>query len=832
MNILELQDNLKDLPDSALMREMQMPSGSAPQFLVLSELKRRKRMRDEFKRQEASNMPTVAEEVVTAAGMPQQGIMQAARAMAPNTNMAQNTGMDTAAPVPATRAPQMMADGGVVKMQTGGITEYPSINPLIGNVDLSQIAAMLQSGADKEALIANYGADAVREAESMLLPFMKKSIGQIPLGRYPSTFSRRDIRKMEDQGIFGNKSYRNVGGEGIGSVSADVEDFTATDTNYTGQGGTLPAELIPMQSILASDPVTRIQADRAGISVDEYISQMSPEARAQNLLRASGQGPEFDKGAELAAYGEFIGTPSMYRPEAGMPTQEDLDLRAQEAAAEDVFPEYVSPNDQDREYNIMQELQRQAAIERGGYEAAARAEDAPTFTGDVLPFLGDASVAAGKSLYNSLFPQKTVGPDDVIAELREQSEVYNPSTTVIDYDPTNVDQAALQLKAEQKANQELYTDRLNLERQIDRLAGTSETPDDFERLAALKAQLESMGGSTEKAPVTAQLLAAEENFGRLLTDDYKAASMAPVARDLKVATDTVSQLQQTLEVASAENKPIIEQRLVDETANLAAAQSAYDNAQENLATDSSLNVVEIPDMVSGGVRRVGPDSIIAELREQEQAAPVTIAEQAAEAAAEIAPLADERRDDDPELKLPTVPTDDNTTNVKPITDGGEGGAGFGSTDSRIAKMLSERQKEAESDKWMALAYAGMELMKPTATFGEGLGKAGQAGLGYLTKSKKGLRDFETDMLKLQTTLDAARLRSQGTGKTSATAYAALERAYSDALTAATENPTAPNLARLEELEAMINEARATQFGTVTAGNTNSGVIKTPSAQAG
>jgi hypothetical protein len=107
MNILELQDNLKDLPDSALMREMQMPSGNAPQFLVLSELKRRKRMRDEFKRQEASNMP-------------QQGIMQAARAMAPNTNMAQNTGMDMAAPVPATRAPQMMADGGVVKMQQGG----------------------------------------------------------------------------------------------------------------------------------------------------------------------------------------------------------------------------------------------------------------------------------------------------------------------------------------------------------------------------------------------------------------------------------------------------------------------------------------------------------------------------------------------------------------------------------------------------------------------------------------------------------------------------------------------------------------------------------------
>ena len=47
------------------MREMQMPSGSAPQFLVLGELQRRKRMRDDFKRREAADMPTVAEEMIT-----------------------------------------------------------------------------------------------------------------------------------------------------------------------------------------------------------------------------------------------------------------------------------------------------------------------------------------------------------------------------------------------------------------------------------------------------------------------------------------------------------------------------------------------------------------------------------------------------------------------------------------------------------------------------------------------------------------------------------------------------------------------------------------------
>ncbi len=171
----------------------------------------------------------------------------------------------------------------------------------------------------------------------------------------------------------------------------------------------------------------------------------------------------------------------------------------------------------------------------------------------------------------------------------------------------------------------------------------------------------------------------------------------------------------------------------------------------------------------------------------------------------------------------------------PVATKDTGGAGFGSMDSRIAQMLSNRQKEAESDKWMALAQAGMTLMgSKNPTFGGALGEAGLAGVGALQKSKQGARAFETDMLKLQTQLDIAQQRARSSslkdGRTSATAYAALERAYSDALTAATENPTAPNLTRLQELEGMIGAARSAQFGTVTANNTNSGVIKAPSAQ--
>ena len=136
MNIIELQDNLKDLPDSALMQEMQMPTGSMPQFLVLSELKRRKRMRDEYQRQQAANMPTVAEEVMTSAGAPQGGLTSIARNMAPNSSIAQNTGESQAVPVQPTRAPQMMADGGVLSLFRGGRTKedlYRQVEPFPEN---------------------------------------------------------------------------------------------------------------------------------------------------------------------------------------------------------------------------------------------------------------------------------------------------------------------------------------------------------------------------------------------------------------------------------------------------------------------------------------------------------------------------------------------------------------------------------------------------------------------------------------------------------------------------------------------------------------------------
>ena len=117
LNMIDTQDKLKNFSEQQLVTEMQQPTGSAPQFMVLGEIERRKRMRQDMQRQEGLMQPTVAQEAVSAAGVPQQGIAGLAQSLAPKTDMAQNTGVGT---VQQPNQPQRMADGGVLRLAPGG----------------------------------------------------------------------------------------------------------------------------------------------------------------------------------------------------------------------------------------------------------------------------------------------------------------------------------------------------------------------------------------------------------------------------------------------------------------------------------------------------------------------------------------------------------------------------------------------------------------------------------------------------------------------------------------------------------------------------------------
>jgi hypothetical protein len=126
MNVLELQDNLKNFSEDQLVNEMQQPSGNVPQYLVLSEINRRKRIRDDYQQQQQAEQSrmTVAQEKLAGAGVPAEGLAGLAASMAPKTDITENTGATPDQTMPLPEAPAPMAElprnGGIAAMAGGG----------------------------------------------------------------------------------------------------------------------------------------------------------------------------------------------------------------------------------------------------------------------------------------------------------------------------------------------------------------------------------------------------------------------------------------------------------------------------------------------------------------------------------------------------------------------------------------------------------------------------------------------------------------------------------------------------------------------------------------
>lgn len=116
MNIIKLQNELKGVPDQALIGYVQNPTGQVPTYLALSELQRRKEMRNSY--QAAKPETTVAESLVNESQP--QPMQQGIAAMAPQQMEAPQP-----APMPMPQdpmaPPQGMAHGGEVHYADGGI---------------------------------------------------------------------------------------------------------------------------------------------------------------------------------------------------------------------------------------------------------------------------------------------------------------------------------------------------------------------------------------------------------------------------------------------------------------------------------------------------------------------------------------------------------------------------------------------------------------------------------------------------------------------------------------------------------------------------------------
>ena len=113
MNIIKLQDELRSVPDNALIGYVQNPTSNVPSYLALTELNRRKEMREKYQSQQApeSSVAEDLEQQAASQAQPQQGLGALAQApqQMPQQAMAPQPEMPT----------QQMAQGGVAGLDVG-----------------------------------------------------------------------------------------------------------------------------------------------------------------------------------------------------------------------------------------------------------------------------------------------------------------------------------------------------------------------------------------------------------------------------------------------------------------------------------------------------------------------------------------------------------------------------------------------------------------------------------------------------------------------------------------------------------------------------------------
>ena len=129
MNIIQLEDNLKSLPDNNLQNEMINHTGMFPQYLVMSEIQRREEMRNDYQGRMAANektppRPSMREEMMMGITQPQPMMQDSGIA-----------GLLPAQPQGAPIPPTMSAGPDVMPMYGGGIVGMSAGRNVFGLTD-------------------------------------------------------------------------------------------------------------------------------------------------------------------------------------------------------------------------------------------------------------------------------------------------------------------------------------------------------------------------------------------------------------------------------------------------------------------------------------------------------------------------------------------------------------------------------------------------------------------------------------------------------------------------------------------------------------------------
>jgi hypothetical protein len=677
MNMIELQDKLKNFSQEQLVGMMQQPTGEAPQFMVLSEITRRQKMQ-----QEATKTPTqsVAQEAVAAAGVPQGGIADMARTLAPQTNVAQNTGAMSAPPQGMPSAPQgiaQMASGGVVKMAEAGTIDNSvrrvylmgtpfdvyldgTIERIVGNnrVPINQnggIPDRLRAIAIKQGL--GYSPKTPEEAAQLERIINTESDVVMPETGQPAAGSAQGLGSIPT----GDSQY---GGPDVyGNRGEDPYAPYYQEYLPTGQETTEPTVVTPPVVTPPYDPtsvdrnppparqVTPIDLNTypAGKFGSPATVPLSPsELAAQEESRRRVEG--YDR--------QFINDERNF-PVPNEPIVFDVREGAPQTAPQ-TAPQIPQSRADQEQRDLYAYNQAMAAME------ANRASNAPGTEFDSISAMAansnnkSATEALAGYFGNAIDP-RLIGPTDGLALLEQEALAKDAAgPTFVSPNIGNADAMQAQMQSE-------------LER---RTAGS-----DF------RAQEDALYGQRTPSNVGIMQDPTQVNQGEI---PEFAQDIGGYFSDLW--------------------------------------KKANDPSKINIAGYSDPNIVEIPAL--GAIDTETDTAPVVKTTANTNTGTPLYAQEGF----------------DPNNLVPKTKTS---------TGGGLNSGRYSDYQQQLIDMLDGRKDEAKSDKWMALAQAGMSLMQGgTGSFGGDLGKAGQTGLAALQESNKSARQDRFGVLKTLADIDA------------------------------------------------------------------------------
>ena len=326
MNIIKLQDELRSVPDNALIGYVQNPTSNVPSYLALTELNRRKEMREKYQSQQApeSSVAEDLEQQAASQAQPQQGL--GALAQAPQQAMAPQPEMPT----------QQMAQGGVAGLDvgdmyneenyaSGGIVAFagpqgsyviPSKTPqeyyqaIQGNKDFGKSFMFNKFETPYDEAIKYYSGLKQNTNNPESRRQLDDAVQALQYQKYRFTRSKEDpTERMTQTGL-----------TDISSSNKPIPESLTTDSiEKKMAGNNLPASELP-----TSNPVNEVKKGATGQKqVDETLVTNNVDVAGKDYFKRR---PEDVAGTERDRYKQMYGDdPFVGRSEKRL---KDMDTRA------------------------------------------------------------------------------------------------------------------------------------------------------------------------------------------------------------------------------------------------------------------------------------------------------------------------------------------------------------------------------------------------------------------------------------------------------------------------------------------------------------------------